>query len=273
MTTLTFIGAGNMAGSLIGGLLKQGYSSRMMTACDPCDQALHAMQKQFDIHTDSNNMTACLHSDVVILSVKPQVLKTVATDIRPVLKERQQPPLIISIAAGVGCQQIQQWLDQPIAVVRCMPNTPALVRQGASGLYANQQTSAEQKVIAEELLSAVGYTCWFDTEAMLHAVTAISGSGPAYFLLLMEAMIDAGVKQGISKEQATHLTLQTALGAATLAKAGDIPVDELRRRVTSPGGTTEQAIVNFEQAGFHQIVTEAMAACASRSVAIAKEFN
>jgi pyrroline-5-carboxylate reductase len=154
-----------------------------------------------------------------------------------------------------------------------MPNTPALVQQGASGLYANQQTSIAQKTIAEQLLQAVGYVTWLDNEDLIDAVTAVSGSGPAYFFLLMEAMIEAGIKQGLSKASATQLTLQTALGAATLAKSSDVPVDELRRRVTSPGGTTEQAVLHYEQAGLREIVEGAMKDCAERSKTMATEFS
>jgi pyrroline-5-carboxylate reductase len=147
------------------------------------------------------------------------------------------------------------------------------VGQGASGLYANTQTSNEQKAIAEQLMGAVGYATWVAKESLIDTVTAISGSAPAYFFLMMEAMIDAGVKQGLDRESATQLTLQTAMGAATLAKNSDVAVDELRRRVTSPGGTTEQAILSYEQAGLRNIVEDAMQRCADRSVEMAKEFS
>jgi pyrroline-5-carboxylate reductase len=154
-----------------------------------------------------------------------------------------------------------------------MPNTPALVKQGASGLYANEAVSVEQKNLAEQLLNAVGITIWLDNESLLDAVTAVSGSGPAYFFLLMEAMIAAGVKQGLTPQQAKALTLQTAAGAATLAQQSDVDVDELRRRVTSPGGTTEQAILSFERDDFQRHVDAAMKACAERSKTMASELS
>lgn len=274
MTTssLTFIGGGNMASSIIGGLVEQGYPTDHITACDPNNDSLSLLATRFGINTSSDNISACANTDVIVLAVKPQILKTVTEALKPALTERATLPLIISIAAGIGSQDIQQWLGKEIAIVRCMPNTPALVQQGASGLYANAYTSNAQKDIAEQLLCAVGYATWVETEALIDAVTAVSGSGPAYFFLLMESMIDAGVKQGLSRESATQLTLQTALGAATLAKASDVSVDELRRRVTSPGGTTAAAIEHYETAGLRSIVDQAMIDCAERSKAMAKEF-
>lgn len=273
MTTLTFIGAGNMSTSIIGGLINQGYSANDITACDPNVEGLEAVKHTFGIHTHTDNIIACAKSDVIILAVKPQVLKQVAMNLQSAMAQRETLPLIISIAAGINCDNIQQWLNQDIAVVRCMPNTPALVGQGASGLYANGFTSDTQKAIAEQLLSAVGYATWVEKESLIDAVTAISGSAPAYFFLLMEAMIEAGVKQGLDRESATQLTLHTAFGAATLAQSSDVTVDELRKRVTSPGGTTEQAILSYENAGLRDIVEEAMQRCADRSVTMAKDFS
>lgn len=271
--TITFIGAGNMANSIIGGLIHQGYPADAITACDPNAENLTLLADTFAIHTLNNNAQACEHCDVIVLAVKPQILKCVVLDLQQTLAQRTCKPLILSIAAGISCEQIQTWSEQDSAVVRCMPNTPALVQQGASGLYANEHTSDAQKSMAETLLRAVGYATWVDHESDIDAVTAVSGSAPAYFFLLMEAMIEAGVKQGLSRENATELTLQTALGAATLAKSSDVSVDELRRRVTSPGGTTEQAVLYFQDAGLPKIVEGAMHACAERSKAMAKEFN
>ena len=227
----------------------------------------------FGINTESNNNDACQNADVIVLAVKPQILQAVAKDLYDMLQQRQNPPLIISIAAGITSQHLGQWLGQTLAIVRCMPNTPALIQQGASGLFANSHTSATQKQLTETLLKAVGVVSWVDNEDLIDSVTAVSGSGPAYFFLMMEAMIEAGIKQGLSQQTATTLTLQTALGAAKLAQSSDVNVDELRRRVTSPGGTTEQAILSFEQDGLRNTVDKAMQACADRSVAMAKEFS
>ena len=272
MNTLTFIGAGNMAGSIIGGLIEKGYDATAITTCDPNADTLDALQQSLGINVNTDNNQACQSCDVIVMAVKPQVLKAVANSLQETLAQRTEQPLIISVAAGINSSQIQQWFGQPLAVVRCMPNTPALVQQGASGLYANSQTSDAQKDIAEELMGSVGISTWLAEEALIDSVTAVSGSGPAYYFLFMEAMIDAGVKQGLSKEEATKLTLQTALGAATLAQSSDVSVDELRRRVTSPAGTTEQAINYFEQANLREIVDGAMMACSDRSREMEKEL-
>ncbi len=267
MTTasLTFIGAGNMASSIIGGLVKQGYPADRITACDPNTDNLDKLNNDFAITTSTDNQQASRHADIIILSIKPQILKAVVEDLKDTIGNRDTRPLIISIAAGISGQHIQQWLACEIAIVRCMPNTPSLVQQGASGLYANSNTSAQQKQHAEQLLQTVGYTTWVADESLIDAVTAVSGSGPAYFFLLMEAMIEAGIQQGLDHNSAAKLTLQTALGAATLACNSDVAVDELRRRVTSPGGTTERALQHFEKAGLKSIVADAMKACAERS--------
>lgn len=266
---ITFIGAGNMAASIIGGLVKKGYPAEQITASDLLQDNLDRLQGEFGIIPQADNALAVKDADVVVLAVKPQVMKPVAEGLKPHLKA---DCLIISIAAGITIDSISQWLGE-LAIVRCMPNTPALVQTGASGLYANASTSAEQKQNANEILSAVGIVEWLDSEALLDPVTAVSGSGPAYYFLMMEAMIDAGVAQGLSRETATQLTLQTALGAAQLAQNSDVDVAELRRRVTSPNGTTEQAILSFERDGLRDTVARAMQACTDRSIELAKELG
>lgn len=270
MAKISFIGAGNMAASIIGGLTQQGFDASNITASDPNAGSLKQLHEQFAITTTTDNHTACTSADVIVLAVKPQILKTVASELSQSLSHG---PLIISVAAGIGCGNLNQWFGLDLAIVRCMPNTPALVQKGATGLYANPQVSPEQKALAEQLLQAVGIVTWVDNEALIDPVTAVSGSGPAYFFLLMEAMIESGIKQGLSPEQAKQLTLQTAAGAATLAQQSDVNVDELRRRVTSPGGTTEQAILSFEKNNFRQLVDDAMVACTERSQAMASEFS
>lgn len=271
--SLTFIGGGNMATSIIGGLIEQGYPATSITACDPNIDSLTSLSAQFGILTSTDNLSACADCDVIILAVKPQILKSVVTALQPVLTSRETSPLLISIAAGISSQHIQSWTGKDCAVIRCMPNTPALVKLGASGLFANQHVNEGQKALATELMNAVGCSIWLEEETLIDAVTAVSGSGPAYFFLLMEAMIDAGVSQGLSRESATTLTLQTALGAASLAQASDVSVDELRRRVTSPGGTTEQAVLHYEKAGLRDIVKGAMQDCANRSKTMGEELS
>ena len=182
--------------------------------------------------------------------------------------------MLVSIAAGISCDSLQRWLGpRPQAIVRCMPNTPALLRQGVSGLFANAQVSAEQKAQAEQLLSAVGMALWLDEEHLIDAVTAVSGSGPAYFFLLIEAMTAAGQQLGLPRETAAQLTLQTALGAARMACESDVEAAELRRRVTSPNGTTEAAIKAFQAGGFEQLVQQALNAAAQRSAELAEQLG
>lgn len=267
---LAFIGAGNMASAIIGGLVKHDYPPANIAASDPSRDKLIELNRQFNIAISDSNSKACQWAEIVILAVKPQVMKTVADTVKPALTHH---PLFISIAAGITTRQLAQWLGQDIAIIRAMPNTPALVQSGATGLYATTAVSKQQQTQAETILNAIGCTTWVNDESLIDVVTAVSGSGPAYFFLLMETMIDAAVKQGLTRAVAEKLTLQTALGAAELAKASDVDIAELRRRVTSPGGTTEQAIRLFQEAGFVQSVENAMYGCAERSQQLAQEFD
>ena len=269
-TKLTFIGAGNMASSIIGGLIKRGYPAELITATDPYQPSLDKLVAQYAVNGCDSNGDAAKAAEVIVLAVKPQVLEQVCRDLSPYLDHQ---PLIISIAAGIDIRSLSAWLGHNLPIVRCMPNTPALVQTGASGLYANEQTSAQQKTVAHEILQAVGIVQWLDTETLIDPVTAVSGSGPAYYFLMMEAMIDAGIAQGLNRDTATQLTLQTALGAAKLALDSDVDVAELRRRVTSPNGTTEKALLSFEQDKFKEIVARAMQACSDRSSEMSKELG
>jgi pyrroline-5-carboxylate reductase len=264
---IAFIGAGNMAKAIIGGLLAEGYSRTDISASGPRIETLEKVASEFGIHVSTDNLSIATKASVIVLAVKPQMLKQVAQDLAPVLGHK---PLLISLAAGITTDSIGNWLGKEHAIVRCMPNTPSQVRAGASGLFANSQVSEAQQSIAHAILDAVGIVQWFDKEALLNPVTAVSGSGPAYFFLMMEAMIDAGVELGLSRESATELTLQTALGAAILAKQSDVDVAELRRRVTSPKGTTEQAINSFENDQIRAMFSRAMTACSNRAVELSE---
>ena len=262
---IAFIGAGNMAGSLIRGLVANGVAAQQIAACDLDAAKLTQLQQECGIRTGSMADIAGT-ADVVVLAVKPQGMADVCAALRPAL---QPGTLIISIAAGIALRSLEAWLGSERAIVRCMPNTPALVLEGATGLYANANTSATQAALAEAILAAVGISAWLASEEDINAVTALSGSGPAYFFLLMEAMEQAAVRMGLAPELARQLTLQTALGAARLASGSDVAPDELRRRVTSPGGTTEAAIRSFESADFRAVVEQALFAAQKRSVALA----
>jgi pyrroline-5-carboxylate reductase len=268
-TRIAFIGAGNMAASLIGGLRAKGLEAAHIRASDPGAETRAKVNAEHGIDVFADNAEAIQGADVVVLAVKPQAMKTVCEAIRPSLKPNQ---LVVSIAAGITCASMNNWLGaQPI--VRCMPNTPALLRQGVSGLYATAEVNAEQRQQAQELLSAVGIALWLDEEQQLDAVTAVSGSGPAYFFLLIEAMTAAGVKLGLPADVAAQLTLQTALGAAHMAVASDVDAAELRRRVTSPAGTTEAAIKSFQAGGFEALVEKALGAAAHRSAEMAEQLG
>ena len=266
---ITFIGAGNMAASLIGGLRAEGLDAALIRASDPGAETRARVQAEHGIEVFADNAEAILGADVVVLAVKPQAMKAVCEALRPSLAPNQ---LVVSIAAGISCASMNRWLgEQPI--VRCMPNTPALLRQGVSGLFATAQVSAEQRQQAQTLLSAVGSAFWLDEEQQLDAVTAVSGSGPAYFFLLIEAMTAAGEKLGLPRDIASQLTLKTALGAAHMAVSSDVEAAELRRRVTSPAGTTEAAIKTFQAGGFEALVEKALGAAAHRSAEMAEQLG
>ena len=266
---IAFIGAGNMASSLIGGLLAKGLDAARIRASDPGAETRARVSAEHGIELFSDNAQAVQDADVIVIAVKPQVMKAVCQDLRAHLKPHQ---LLISIAAGITCTSLQNWLGNP-PLVRCMPNTPALLGKGVSGLFATAAVTGEQRQQAEELLSAVGIAVWVDTEAQIDAVTAVSGSGPAYFFLLIEAMTDAGVKLGLPREVAKQLAEQTALGAAHMAVGSDVDAAELRRRVTSPAGTTEAAIKSFQADGFAATVEKALSAAAHRSAEMAEQLG
>lgn len=268
--TIAFIGGGNMATSIIGGLVDRGFLPTTLRVSEPLAEARQRLADRFGVSTFSDNSAACAGADVVVLAVKPQVMKTVATALAPELGHK---PVVISIAAGIPVAALQSWLGADIPIVRCMPNTPALVHLGASALYATALVKEEQKALSSELFSAVGQIAWLERETDIDAVTALSGSGPAYFFLLIEAMEKAGIEQGLSPETARLLTLQTALGAATMAAQSDVDAAELRRRVTSPAGTTERAVNTFLAGGLPRLVTEAMAAAQTRAREMASEFT
>jgi pyrroline-5-carboxylate reductase len=270
-TRVTFIGAGNMASAIIGGMIDSGFSPSAITATSPSDAFLAPVHERYGIHTNTDNATAVSQADVVVLAVKPQVMKEVCEGLASVVQRRR--PLIISVAAGLDAETLEQWLGGDLAIVRCMPNTPSLVGAGAAGLFANARVSDEQRRLATELMEAVGLVEWVEEEPLLEAVTAVSGSGPAYFFLMFEAMEEAGAKLGLPAETARRLAMQTAYGAARMAMASDRSPAELKRNVMSPGGTTERAIEHLEAAGLRQALAEAMDACAERAREMAAELG
>ena len=266
-----FIGAGNMASSLINGLIASGQEPENIWITDINPDTLSNLTKNFAVNIAKSNDELVKTVDVVVLAVKPQVLRSVAEQISTVIAEHQV--LVVSIAAGINQTSLAQWLGADTAIVRCMPNTPALVQTGATALHANANVNEEQRDLAENILRAVGISLWLENEADLDAVTAVSGSGPAYFFLLMEAMETAALELGLNEQQARLLILQTALGAAKIALESSESPAKLRQRVTSPGGTTQAAIQHFEQGGFSDLVIQAIHAANNRSVSMAKELG
>lgn len=256
-----------MATALIEGLLATGVHASKLWASDTSQEKLDALAAK-GVHTSHGNLAVITHCDVVVLAVKPQVMASVVSALQSALLHK--PVLLISIAAGIPLTKLSEWTHATQAIVRCMPNTPALVQAGASALFANDHVSAEQKKTTAAILEAVGLVCWLENEGQMDAVTALSGSGPAYFFLMLEALQAAGTELGLSADVAKMLAQQTAFGAAKLALASDVDAAELRRRVTSPGGTTEAAIKQFESEHFREIVGRALGKAAARSAELAK---
>lgn len=269
--TLGFIGAGNMASSLIAGLLADGYQPRNIWVSDIDPDKLQVLAKRFGVQVGVDNQVVVEHAQILVLAVKPQAMQTMVREIAAAV--RQSQPLVISLAAGITEATLERWLDGYNDIVRCMPNTPALVKTGATALHGNANISAEQRSRAEAVLRSVGLAVWVESEDLLDAVTALSGSGPAYFFLFMEAMENAAVELGLNPETARLLTQQTALGAARLAIESEESPADLRRRVTSPGGTTERAIGVFTTAGLGDLVLEAMRAARDRAIDLSKQLG
>jgi len=260
--TLAFIGGGNMARSLIGGLIARGRPPASIHVSEPAQELREILARDFGVAVHADNLNAASAADIWVFAVKPQVLSAVCQALAATAQ--RSGPLLVSIAAGITSAQLEQWLGGNLAVVRAMPNTPALLGAGATALFANDRVTSGQRDLAENLLQAVGSTAWIDNEALMDAVTALSGSGPAYVFLLAEAMQAAGRAQGLPEGVARKLALQTIFGAARmLIESGDA-AEVLRQRVTSPGGTTEAAIDSFEAGGFRALVNAAIAAATRR---------
>ena len=267
--TIGFIGGGNMASSLISGLIASGHSPQDLWVSDINQDALKVLAQSLNVNTSTNNDDIINAVDVVVLAVKPQILSTVAKNATASIQQKQ--PLVVSIAAGISQQSLSQWLGNNIAIVRCMPNTPALVLTGATALHANAQVTAEQHDLAENIMRSVGIALWVNDESELDVVTAVSGSGPAYYFLLMEAMEKAAIEMGMNEVTARLLVQQTALGAAKIALESSESPEQLRKRVTSPGGTTQQALETFEEGGFTALVSKALHAARDRSIEMSKQ--
>jgi len=281
-----FIGGGNMARSIIGGLRAEGGGATVAVA-EPDAAKRESLAHDFGVTVTKDNAAVAAHAASLIFAVKPQAMAPVCREVAAACRKGR--PLVLSIAAGIRVDDVRRWLDggcdaesdgggvkngdAGLAIVRAMPNTPALVRCGASALFASEACDASGRRRAEDILRAVGTVCWVEEECLLDAVTALSGSGPAYFFSMMEAMCDAAAAAGLAPDTARELTLQTARGAAALAANEEISFAELRRRVTSPGGTTEEALGILRARGFTDAVTCAVRGAARRAGELAAEFG
>ena len=268
--TISFIGAGNMASAIIGGMLDSGFKAANIWVSAPDDNHLQSIRKQFGVSVTTDNRYCADQADMVVLAVKPQVMASVCSDIAPVVQNTR--PLMVSIAAGLEASTLDEWLGGGLPLVRVMPNTPSLVGKGAAGLYANDQVKEKQKTMVESVFNSIGSALWVEDESLLHAVTALSGSGPAYFFLMLEALEEAATDAGIAGETARALAIQTMAGAAEMAGRSEHDPGQLKRNVMSPGGTTEQAIQTFEEGGMRDLVKKAYSAAYKRSGEMAKEL-
>ena len=264
---ISFIGGGNMAQALIGGLISRGLPSTRITVSDPVEKVRQLLQEK-DVQVTDDNIAAVKDADIVLFAVKPQVLAKVLEPLKGLLHDK----LMISIVAGAEISTLAALLGTD-RIVRVMPNTPALAQTGAHGLYAHSNVDTADRDLASQVLASTGLTIWVNNEAQIDAVTAVSGSGPAYFFYMMESMIRAGKNLGLDEKTATELTLQTALGAAQMAITSSNSPAELRKNVTSPNGTTQAALEVFDRAQISQNIQAALAAAQKRSQELAQELS
>lgn len=268
---ISFIGGGNMAQALISGLISCGVKPSLITVADPSSDAREQLAAKGlnTVDPTADAKAAVIGADIVVLAVKPQVMKVVVSGFADVLDTQ----LVISVAAGLSTELLLNMLGGYSNIVRAMPNTPAMIQMGATGLYGTDNISAEQKQLATAVMEASGLVMWVDNEEHMHAVTAVSGSAPAYMFYFIEAMVDGGVALGLDKEQASALAMQTMLGAAKMALGSEDAPSELRRKVTSPNGTTQAAIESMQANDISRQIVEAMQACADRSQALSEEMS
>jgi len=268
---ITFIGCGNMGRSLIGGLVANGLPVNSITGTDLNAEQRQSTASQYNIEVLEDNQQAIKDADVVVIAVKPQSMEDTLKPIKTTLS--QGKPLLISIAAGIQLSHLGKWAGEELAIVRAMPNTPALIQSGATALCANKHTSSAQRDLAETIMRSVGLALWLEDENLMDAVTALSGSGPAYYFLIMEVMEKAAIQLGISQEHARILTLQTAFGAAKMALESNHDAASLRKQVTSPGGTTEQALNVLMNGDIENLFREALEAAQKRSAELATSLG
>ncbi|GGN35769.1 MULTISPECIES: pyrroline-5-carboxylate reductase [Marinomonas] len=267
---IAFIGVGNMARSIFSGMLASGYPAENMIGTSRTPEKRDYYQQQYGIAMLADNDSAVTQADVVVLCVKPAQMQEVIEAFSASVREDQ---LFISVAAGVELDAMAHWLGKPVALVRSMPNTPSQLGVGMTGLIANQYTSDEQKTWVSELFSSIGHSVWVDNEEHMHTVTSLSGSAPAYFFRFLESMIKHAQQQGMDEKTSRELASRTMLGAARMVIELDEPIAQLRKNITSPKGTTEQALLSLEASDIDKMVADAMTACINRSKEMAQSFS
>ena len=268
---IAFVGGGNMARSLIGALLGGGMSAHSIHVGEPNEGVRKQLADDFAVRVFADGVDAARDADIVMLAIKPQVMRPVCKALAAVVGERR--PLIISIAAGLRIEQIDRWLGGGFPIVRCMPNTPALIGAGATGMIANIAVDSAAREQAAAILGTAGTCVWIEQESLMDTVTGVSGSGPAYFFLMIEALEDAGVVQGLPRDTARTLAIQTCLGAARMASEDGEAPGCLRERVTSPNGTTAAALDAFAEGGLRELVARAVAAATARGAEMSREMD
>ena len=270
MSSIVFIGGGNMASCLVGGTIANGFDPDDILVSEPNEASRNRLKKEFGIAVSEDNQAAVANATVVVLAVKPQIMRKVTMALAPALKDHA---VVVSIAAGISVESLQGWLGSSVSIIRAMPNTPSLVLAGATALFANPLTTEPQKDIVSKIFQAVGYCCWVNREDQINAVIAVSGSGPAYFFRILEIMQQVGQELGLSEEIARELASHTALGASQMAKQSASSPAELRRPVTSPGGTPERALSTFQKEGLETIFRRAMTSALERAEEMSEDFS
>jgi pyrroline-5-carboxylate reductase len=268
---LTVLGAGNMGRALIGGLLRHGMRQEQITVGESHEPARATLSQELGIAATTDNAAAIAKADLIVVAVKPQHVDSVLTPLAAHLQQRR--PIVLSVAAGVRIQALRGWCGAGVPVIRAMPNRPAFVGAGVTGLFAPPEVDASQRAIAAQIMQSVGEVVWVATEDLIDVVTALSGSGPAYFFLLAEALVSAGVELGLPIDTARRLSIATLHGAGLLAQGSDGDLVRLRAEVTSKGGTTEAALRTLQAADFNELISRAVAAAARRSRELAEQFG
>lgn len=266
--TIAFIGGGNIASSVIAGLIKAGNAPDNIWVSNPSQEKLDLLQAQHAINISRDNAEVANHANILVLAVKPQIIAPVSEQLANIAQQRKQT--VLSLAAGVQVPTLKKYFGEAIPIIRAMPNVAALVGSAATGLYADKTTSEVAKNSAETIMRSIGVTVWVDQEAQMDVVTALSGSGPAYFFLFIKSLSEAAVSQGLSPESARLLAIQTALGAAHVALESNSELQTLINSVTSPGGTTERALESLTENNIQSTLSSALYAAHSRAQEIAK---